>query len=181
MIVLDLGPAPGALEQFRASGRFFWPVAYALMLGSAVVLARQGRRGLLVLAACALVQLADATPMRAALRDWAGQRPAWTIPADTLRPLLREARTITLLPSWPCIAKADAAARVRILELLLLASETPRPVNTMYAARWRTPPRCDDDPAAPLAEGELRIALPQAAEGLPASACVVVDGLSVCR
>lgn len=181
VVVLDLGPAPGALEQFRASGRFFWPVAYALMLGAAVVLAGRGRRGLLVLGACALVQFADAGPMRAALRDWAAQRPAWTVPADTLRPLLREARSVTLLPSWPCITDADSAARTRILELLLLASETPRPVNTMYAARWRTPPRCADAPGAPLAEGELRIALPQVAAGLPASACVLVGDLGVCR
>jgi hypothetical protein len=181
VVVLDLGSAPGVLEQFRASGRFFWPVAYTLAVASAVVLAGQGRRGLLVLGACALVQLADATPMRGALRDWAGQRPAWTVPADTLRPLLRAARSVTLLPSWPCIAQDDAAARTRILELLLLASETPRPVNTMYAARWRTPPRCADDLGAPLAEGELRIALPQAATGLPPSACVLVGDLSVCR
>jgi hypothetical protein len=184
MILLDLGPVPGALEQFRASGRFFWSVGYALLIGAAVVLAQAGRRGLWVLGACALLQFADATPMRQALRDWAGQRAPWTVQADALRPMFRAAERVTLLPSWPCIAAEDGAARVRILELLLLASETPRPVNTMYAARWREPPRCTDAEVAatPLAPGELRIALPQAAGLLGAgSACLPLGDLTVCR
>lgn len=42
-IVLDLGTAPALLEQFRASGRFFWPVAYALLIGGFVLMARLGR------------------------------------------------------------------------------------------------------------------------------------------
>jgi hypothetical protein len=183
-IVLDLGPVPAALEQFRASGRFFWPVGYALLLGAAVLLARAGRRGLWLLGACALLQFADAAPMRQALRDWAGQRAAWTVEALALRPLFAAAGQVTLLPSWPCIAEADGAARVRILELLLLASETPRPVNTMYAARWRVPPRCTDAQVAatPLAPGELRIALPQAAALLGGnSACLPLGDLVVCR
>ncbi len=184
VILLDLGPVPAALEQFRASGRFFWPVAYALLIGAAVVLAGTGRRGLWVLGACALLQFADAAPMRQALRDWAGQRAPWTVEAEALRPVFRAAERVTLLPSWPCIAQADGAARVRILELLLLASETPRPVNTMYAARWREPPRCTDAEVAatPLAPGEVRVALPQAAGLLGRElACLPLGDLTVCR
>ncbi|WP_431302558.1 DUF6311 domain-containing protein [Sediminicoccus sp. BL-A-41-H5] len=174
MVVLDLGPAPGFLEQFRASGRFFWPVGYALMIGAAVLLQQRP----VIFAACALVQFVDAAPMRGALSSWAHERAAWTIEADALRPILREAGQVTLIPSWPCIPQEDAAARILSLEILLLASETPRPVNTMYAARWRTPPRCADAEtlARPLAPGEVRIG-----PGLGGSGCVALGGLGVCR
>lgn len=173
-IVLDLGTPPGFLEQFRASGRFFWPVGYALMLGAAVLLASRP----LIFAACALLQFADAVPMRDALSAWAHERAPWTIEANTLRPIFREASRITLIPSWPCIPQEDWRARVASLEILLLASETPRPVNTMYAARWRTPPRCTDAEvlASPVAPGEVRIG-----PGLEGSGCVPVGGLMLCR
>ncbi|WP_421992994.1 DUF6311 domain-containing protein [Roseococcus sp.] len=180
-IVLDLGPAPGFLEQFRASGRFFWPVGYALMIGAAVLLASRGSRGVVILCACGLLQFMDAAPMRDGLRNWARHHAPWTVEADALRPLFREASRVTFLPSWPCIAAEDDAARIRTLELLLLASETPRPVNTMYAARWRSPPRCTDAEvsASPLAPGELRVG--QAQAGLSGLACRAVGDLTVCR
>jgi hypothetical protein len=173
-VVLDLGPAPGFLEQFRASGRFFWPVGYALMIGAAVLLQRRP----VIFAACALLQFADAAPMRAALSAWAHERAAWSVEATALRPILREAGQVTLIPSWPCIAHEDAASRILSLEILLLASETPRPVNTMYAARWREPPRCTDAEtvARPLAPGEVRIG-----PGLAGSGCVALGALGVCR
>jgi len=171
LVLLDLGPAPGFLEQFRASGRFFWPVGYALMIGAAVLLTRRP----VIFAACALLQFVDATPMRLALSTWAHERALWTIEADSLRPIFADARLITLIPSWPCIAPADDASRVAALEILLLASETPRPVNTMYAARWRTPPRCTDAQvlATPLASGEVRIG--------PDLDCQRIGALGVCR
>ena len=171
VVVLDLGPAPGFLEQFRASGRFFWPVGYALMVGAAVLLTRRP----VIFAACALLQFVDATPMRLALSTWAHERAPWTIEADSLRPIFRNPTQVTLIPSWPCIAPDDGASRVAALEILLLASETPRPVNTMYAARWRTPPRCTDAEvlATPLASGEVRI-------GANLD-CPRIGELSICR
>lgn len=174
MLLLDFGPAPGFLEQFRASGRFFWPVGYALMIGAAVLLQRRP----VILATCALLQFVDATPMRAALASWASEQAPWSIEATALRPILRDAGQLTLIPSWPCIAPADGDARVLSLEILLLASEAPRPVNTMYAARWREPPRCTDAEtlARPLAPGEVRIG-----PGLAGSGCVALGGLGVCR
>lgn len=173
-VLLDLGAAPGFLEQFRASGRFFWPVGYALMIGAALLLSRRP----VILAACALLQFTDALPMRAALSAWAQERAPWTIEAATLRPILRDARQVTLIPSWPCIAPRDADSRILSLEILLLASETPRPVNSVYAARWRTPPRCTDAEvlARPIAPGEVRIG-----RGLEGSGCFAVGGLDLCR
>lgn len=168
-VVLDLGAAvPAVLEQFRASGRFFWPVAYALLIGTAAVLARhpRPRLGAALVLALGVAQFADAAPLRAALRDWAAARPAWTLDAPALRALFARHERLTLLPSWPCIAREAERDYVQALEALTLASETALPVSTMYVARWRgaAPPACRDAAlaAAPLAPGELRLILPGA-------------------
>lgn len=177
-VVLELSPVPSVLEQFRASGRFFWPVGYALLVWAAVSLARRGRAGQGALVLCAVLQWADAQPSRAALAAWATERAPWTIPAAELRPALRAAGRHVLVPSWPCTEKPDWPARVRLLEILLLASESPRPVNTAYVARWRgAPPACT--PPGPPEPGELRLVLPGWDPG--ASGCVPAGDLLLCR
>ena len=165
-IVLDLGPVPGALEQFRASGRFFWPVGYALLLGTMLLLAR--RAPVLCLVA-GLIQFADAAPLRAAIAGWAGQRAPWTVDAPALRAEFASASQLTLLPSWPCVEKAGGdPTYALLLETLSLAAERAVPASTMYVARWRTPPVCRDAAlaAAPLVPGELRLILPSAQAAL---------------
>ncbi len=186
-IVLDLGEVPPALEQFRASGRFFWPVAYALLLAAMLLLARVSP--LLCLVA-GLIQFADAAPLRRALADWAGTRAAWSVPAPELRAMLAEARSLTLLPSWPCVEKSTGdATYAALLEVLALASERAVPATTMYVARWRVPPACRDAAlaGAPFKTGELRLILPSAQAALaplvPGSAtrCASLGPLIACR
>jgi hypothetical protein len=188
-IVLDLGTVPGFLEQFRASGRFFWPVIYALLLGTVVLLARAGSAGPWLVLALGLVQVADAAPLRRDLAAWAAARPAWTIDAPALRTLMAQASGLTLLPSWPCIPPRETATFIAAHEALFLASERGLPVSTMHVARWRTPPVCDDAAraAAPFAEGELRLILPEAVPALlprvpdAGSRCVAVGEAMACR
>jgi hypothetical protein len=179
-IVLDLGTVPGFLEQFRASGRFFWPVLYALVVGTVVLLAGAGRAGPALALALGLVQVVDAAPIRRDLAAWAAARPAWTLDAPALRALMAEASTMTLLPSWPCIPASETAAFIAAHEALALGSERGLPVSTMHVARWRTPPVCDDEAraAAPLAPGELRLILPSA---VPTLLPRVPDAASRCR
>ncbi|WP_372621851.1 DUF6311 domain-containing protein [Falsiroseomonas sp.] len=177
-IVLDLGQPPAALEQFRASGRFFWPAAYALLIGAMLLLARIAP--LLCLLA-GLVQFADAQPLRAALAGWASQRVPWSVPAPELRQALAEASTLTLLPPWPCVDRRTGdETYALLLETLSLASEHGVPANTMYAARWHRPPQCreTDLAAAPFAPGELRLILPSVQAAL---APLVPDSASRCR
>nr|WP_246514074.1 DUF6311 domain-containing protein [Neoroseomonas soli] len=190
-IVLDLGEAPGFLQQFRASGRFFWPVGLALLVGTVALLARLPRFGTAAVLLLALLQFADAAPNRAAIRDWAQARHAWTVDAPALRALLAEADRLTLLPTWPCVAKPDTLGdHARQLQVLSLAAERPVPANTMYVARWRGErPRCTDAAtlATPLAPGELRLILPgardQALATMPGATalCVPVGELLACR
>jgi hypothetical protein len=186
-IVLDLGAAPPFLEQFRASGRFFWPVAYALLLAAFVLLAR---RAPVLCVLAGLAQFADAAPLRAAIADWAAQRPAWTVPAGELRTAFARTRSLTLLPSWPCVEKGSGGeSYAALLEVLTLAAEYAVPASTMYVARWHRPPACRDAALAakPLAEGELRLILPAAQAALaplvPGAAkfCAPMGALIACR
>lgn len=181
-ILLDLGDPPGLVQQFRGSARFFWPVGYALAIGAAIVLLRASNLGAPLLLLAGLLQFADAQPIRAAFRDWAEERPAWPFDADALRPLLRAHARLTLLPTWFCApATADGhEARARIRDLLLLASERPLPVNTMYVARWHGPIACADEAVAarPLAPGELRLIMPDSRER---DLHRVPDGDRLCR
>jgi len=180
-ILLDLGAVPDVLEQFRSSGRFFWPVGYALAIGAAGLLCRATRAGPALLLALGLLQLADAQPLRAELRAWSHAHAPGHVDAPALRGLLGASDRLTLLPSWNCAPAATRGqAQERLVELLLLASERPRPVNTMYVARWPAEPRCGDEAlaAAPLAPGELRLILPATrARHLP----LVPDGARLCR
>jgi hypothetical protein len=183
-VVLDLGKPPAVLEQFRASGRFFWPVGYAALIGMAVLVARIPRTGPALVLLLGLVQWVDAAPNRAALGSWAAQRIPWSVDTAALRPAIAEARRLTILPSWACIPPEGHATRERVQELLLLASERAVPVNTMQLARWHAPPRCTDaeTAAAPLAPGELRLFLPEAAPLLgDAPECRPLGGLIACR
>jgi hypothetical protein len=177
MIVLDLGQAPGVMEQFRASGRFFWPVAYALLLAACVLLARIHPALVLLMG---LVQAVDAIPNRLALAAWAATRPPWTLDAPALRAAMAKADRLTLLPSWPCIPRDALPAFRHAHDALALASERGLPVSTMQLARWRVRPVCDDAAlaASPLAPGELRLILPFARQ---AALKLVPDAASLCR
>lgn len=186
-LVLDLGEVPAPLEQFRASGRFFWPVAYALLVGTIILLARIWP---VLCIGFAIMQFVDAAPLRAAIAEWAGDRQPWSVEAPALRAALAESSSLTLLPSWPCIEKATGdATYALLLEVLALASERGVPASTMYAARWHTPPVCRDVALAeaPKAPGELRVILPSAQAALaplvPGSdtRCAPLGTLLVCR
>lgn len=191
--VIKLYEAPEILEQFRSSGRLFWPVTYALSLAVVLALAgiRNRRLGAVLLLAVTAVQFADATWLRNGLADQlrAPPRP-WVVNAAALRPILAAHRSLVLLPRWECLPKeanGGGAAEI-MLELLTLASETTIPVNTMYEARWHHAGNCQSAALAqaPLRPGEVRILLPAEQTALLSQVpdnehiCQMVDSLAVC-
>jgi hypothetical protein len=188
-VVLDLGKPPGFLEQFRASGRFFWPVGLAMLVATVALLARLPRIGMPLVLALGIVQFADAQPNRQAMRDWAHRREPWTVDAPALRRLLAGAESVSVFPTWPCVPRPDTFGdHARQLQMLSLAAERPVPANTMYVARWRGErPRCDDAAAMarPIAPGEVRIILPgaraTAMSAMPPATCTEVGDLLACR
>lgn len=173
-IVLDLGSVPRGFEQFRASGRFFWPVGYTLAIGAVAIITTgfPRRLGAIVLLLLGAVQFADAAVLLRGIHNTVRQQTNWAVDAAALRPLLAGHQRLTLLPSWFCVSSSVSgtveAEHRRLLDVLYLASETALPASTMYVARWHRRPRCTDTAraAAPLGAGELRLLLPSAQPGL---------------
>jgi len=121
------------LQQFRSSGRFFWPVGYLMAAFGIVGVWRRlpGPAGLAVLAVAALLQFIDAGPLRhemsAAIRS-----PAVTpVGADPWVKLIAAHREITVLPSMDC---ADAQSPLIPL-FVFYASESVTPTNSAKLSR----------------------------------------------
>ena len=153
--LLHLKTVPAVLLQFRATGRFFWPVAYAGLIGAVAVVARANRPAVagLVLGCACLLQIADTQTLRAGLGRTADH---WSIDTERLAPVFAAHRALTLWPPFGCGAKVtDAPA----MDSLLLASRTLMPTNTIFSARDRETATCDA--AAVLSRapqpGELRV------------------------
>lgn len=160
--ILDVGAVPDFVQQFRVTGRFFWPVAYALLIGAVVVVVRGLPRGvsILVLAAAVGVQAADLGWSRDAIQVWI--RPeAWEIDAPALGPVVARHGRLTL---WPASFCGVDGGQSNFMQLLLLASRTTPVVNTMYTARVPAGLVCDAPATLGAAwrPGELRVVLPQA-------------------
>jgi hypothetical protein len=100
-------PVSGELRRlvgtFRATGRFFWPVGHAIAIGSAALVTRRlGRRGVVIVAAAAVVQLVDATAYAKIVRD--NTQNAWEHRTDWefWESLMRRHRRLALYPAWYC-------------------------------------------------------------------------------
>ena len=165
--IADLGDAPDIVQNFRASGRLFWPVAYVIIvvgaLAAGCIGGGRGRRALSVaiLLAAGVLQIADTTLLRRDVATAMRTAPPLATDIAALRPMLATHRSFTILPIFGCGAEHDDGT---FMHMLLLASETAIPVNTMYAARVRQQPICDDAVArSPLRAGELRLFNPATA------------------
>jgi hypothetical protein len=147
------------LQQFRSSGRFFWPVGYMLM-AAGLALALKVRRPLnfaFVLAA-AVLQFIDAGPLRDGVAERVRSGRQFNIPAEPWRALIAAHERLTVVPSFDCAASFNR----HVLDLIFHASSSATPVNTAYLARRRAVD-CDQEIASlysrKLAEGELLVVL----------------------
>jgi hypothetical protein len=183
-IVLDLGPVPSFLEQFRSTGRFFWPVAYVLLIVTFLMAARISA----VLAlGLGVLQFLDTTPLRQNLAAGLARPATWTVDVDALRREIAQSQAVTLVPPFTCANSRET--NELLAELKTLASERAVPLSTTFVARWRHPPRCDEEAeaAAPLRPGELRVFLPEKRDRLAALLpelerdCRIIDKLLICR
>lgn len=98
-------PLPHALEAltgtFRASGRFFWPVGYALLAFLvATLFARRSAWVLPVLAGLVVVQIVDTRPYRDSLTAFASRPPAGDL--DGWASALRNVDAIEMYPAYGC-------------------------------------------------------------------------------
>ena len=156
VLVFDLGVMPGGIEQFRGSGRLFWPVAYVLLVTSIAIAARMHRfhiSGIALLISCCL-QVLDTTPLRYYSHDVVNERAAWHLNPSLLRPILVHYTRLRIRPIFGCGGGfGDAAFR----DLAELASEDTLPVDTAWVARETHLPNCSDQAIDELHTGELRV------------------------
>ncbi len=185
LLLLDL-PQPRPAGIFRASGRLFWPVLYAIEIGGIALLSGwRHRLAPAMLVAVAALQAFDASPGFAQEHAALRQTLPFAFDAHRLGRMMAASRLATVIPPWPCEATAQQAQY--LMQVLWIAGESLVPTTTMYAARATHPPRCDMAQAAgrPLIAGELRVFLPGharlAAQTPDATAvCASLEPLTVC-
>jgi uncharacterized protein DUF6311 len=142
-------PIPASLEwltgTFRASGRMFWPVGYALVCFAVVTSARwlPPRRLALVLALALGLQWLDLEPIRGIVRTGLA-RPAERLVDGALwdGALGPGVRTIYLYPKFGCGRGPNQVKGV--LAVQRYAAERRLSLSTAYIARYHPP--CDAGP-----------------------------------
>ena len=186
-LVFHFEHPPGIFDSFRSSARFFWPVAYLLVIGSvATVMWRfPSKAGVSVLLIAAGLQLIDATSLRNRLHAHLRRDVKWQIDRQTLGPLMQHSDRLTLWPRFECAG--NIIWDQQYLQVLLLASQYGLRTNTMYTPNPEEigPCRAADVIGKPLEPGELRIILPAAgADDVHASnspeSCHKIGHLTAC-
>ena len=130
----------GVLGIFRASGRFFWLVAYAQLALVIILGFRRARPALaLCLAGTAILQLVDVQPLRQRIIARIAAGPGMEeLNAREVAHLIAPARHVEVVPSFQCnyirdqqwgkIAGAD-------IELMLATARMNLPTNSVYSGR----------------------------------------------
>jgi hypothetical protein len=162
ILVFHFEGMPRILQSFRSSGRFFWPVAYLLVIGSIATVVRRlpGRASAAILLIAAALQFADATALRNMVRDHLHRTEKWYIDRVALGTLMQRSDRLTVWPRYEC--QRSVVRDPQYLQVLLLASQYGLRTNTMYTASVRSvgPCRAVEVIGTPLPAGELRIILP---------------------
>ena len=154
-------PVPPGAGIFRTSGRFFWPVGYAVLVATIAGLATVQRRSMsLLLVGIALVQTADGLKLHDADAARFRMNMPFAFDADRLQSAMKNSALLTIYPEWPC--ESTIPVVVSMMAVLSIADRVLIPVDTMYTARMTHPPRCNRSVLLlkPLQPNELRIILP---------------------
>ncbi len=171
-------PAPAWLLQLRATGRFFWPVAYSAIIVGALIVCRRipARFCVALLLVLASLQYVESSPMRRWVRRGFRNHWEWVVHPAELRPLLANHSKLIVWPKYGCGADQTNLA---FSQLFLLASEVAIPVNTTYVGRLTADPSCKL-PEFPIsvAPSELWVFVPNVN---PATLLSVVDWHNICR
>jgi len=161
-LILHLDHMPHLFESLRSSGRFFWPVAYLLVVASIVTVVRRlpAKTGMTILLVAAALQFVDATALRNKLHEHLGRPEKWQIDREALGALMQRADRLTVWPRFEC--RGTVVWDPQYLQVLLLASQYGLRTNTMYTPNPRSvgPCRASEVIGTPLEPRELRIILP---------------------
>lgn len=189
-LLLDLGEHPWShiLAAVRASGRLFWPVGYALLIGSvAMVIARLPRwPGVALLLMAALLQVVDAEPLRRRMSILLAGLNSTVVSGVLLPP---GTTLVTTVPSIMCMA--DQVPIELATSLLLRGAREGMRLGDAGLARGPRGFGCDksalDAVEVPLTAGETRVFLePTAVPGLQMTRfgaearCSQTEAVTVC-
>jgi hypothetical protein len=189
------------LGTFRSSGRFFWPIGYALAAGSIVLVLQRFRPGasLALLGAASVLQLVDVEPLRKAVAATTEHPLAAAFDRQRAEQLAAESQSLMVFPTFGCVneqwwnglisREAWLGLRRADLEMQLIAARDNLPINSAYNARVRTD--CVAEEAAmhqALRPGTLYVYLTQFTPGAEqlgghaaADVCSTLDWLHYCR
>jgi hypothetical protein len=161
-LVFHYENVPRIFSSFRGSGRFFWPVAYLLVIASIAAVVRRlpAKVSATILLIAAALQFADATALRKKVHEHLRRTEKWYIDRGALGLLMQHSDRLTVWPRYEC--RGSVVWDPQYLQVLLLASRYGLRTNTMYTpnARLIGPCRAADVIGTPLQAGELRIILP---------------------
>ena len=165
--ILDLPLSQSLLDlasMFRSSGRFFWPVMYAVTaLAIAAAIPLHGQRGVIspaLLAAAALPVDRDTAPLRAAVSHVTAAPESSHIDLAAWRAAIARHQFVRVLPPYSCLAKPPSWNQEVAVEIELAAAFADTPVNSVYAARFKAD--CHEegpDGASPMHGGALTVYL----------------------
>jgi hypothetical protein len=169
-------PLPGwityALGTFRGSGRFFWPVGYALIASAVLSTCRNysPRHAATLLSVAALLQWADAGPLRSALIQSTAHSVSPALDRGDLAIQVARSTKVMVFPTYHCVdvvMRHDALSAEMHdfllqanLEVMLATARAGVPVNSVYTARNLTD--CNAEQASqhsPLRTGTLYVYL----------------------
>ena len=123
-------------SQFRASGRFFWPVGYCVVIISIIVLYRflSGKFFAVAMLALIVVQWSDLSNLRHRLADTA-KRPATTVLTHSVwdQYLNESTKFLYFFPKFRC-GRADQILNT-LMPTMFYASMNNLKINTGYVAR----------------------------------------------
>ncbi len=189
-LLLDLGGNvwEGLFAPIRSSGRFFWPVGYALLVGATAVIAGRLPRlaTVAVLVAAVLLQLADAGPLLQRATDQLAGRTSVKTSSVQVPP-----GTTLVSPVPPIMCARDSATFELATALLLRAAQAGMRLGDAGLARQPRWLNCNeaslDAMETPLVTGEARVfTQAAAAPGLrlarfgAGARCGQVDAVTVC-
>jgi hypothetical protein len=133
--VLVQYPLPAFIEPltriFRGSGRFFWPVGYALLLSTIGFFLTRPHPGYrLALLILLGLQYADTRPHRAYLAEASSRKPAFTYDRAVWDERVAQATSVYLLPAYGCGSTGFDALFLQYFSTLHAV-----PFNTGFIAR----------------------------------------------
>jgi hypothetical protein len=129
------------VHQFRASGRFFWPVGYAIAIFSVVMVFRHApKMKVAILLIGVLLQIADLQERHILLTNTASRKTTDIIDLKNWKNVIGdEVKHIYFYPKFRC---SKLPPHDSILPSMLYASQNKLTLNTGYIARYQ--PDCQD-------------------------------------